>query len=57
MSDLFNRAQAAVGAIRERTQIAPRVGIILGPGLGGFASEPYHQVVKILDAAGHSKGA
>jgi purine-nucleoside phosphorylase len=39
MSDLFNRAQAAVGAIRERARIAPRVGIILGSGLGGFASQ------------------
>jgi purine-nucleoside phosphorylase len=39
MSDLFSKAQAAVGAIRERTQIAPRVGIILGSGLGGFASQ------------------
>jgi purine-nucleoside phosphorylase len=39
MMDLFNKAQAAVGAIRERAQIAPRVGIILGSGLGGFASQ------------------
>ena len=37
--DLFSRAQAAVGAIRERSRIAPRVGIILGSGLGGFASQ------------------
>jgi len=37
--DLFGKAQAAVGAIRERVQIAPRVGIILGSGLGGFASQ------------------
>ena len=45
MSDLFSKAQAAVSAIRERVlgelrvQIAPRVGIILGSGLGGFASQ------------------
>jgi purine-nucleoside phosphorylase len=39
MSDLFGMAQAAVAAIRERTQIAPRVGIILGSGLGGFAAQ------------------
>jgi purine-nucleoside phosphorylase len=37
--DLFIKAQAAVGFIRERTQIAPRAGIILGSGLGGFASQ------------------
>jgi purine-nucleoside phosphorylase len=39
MSDLFSKTQAAVAFIRERTQIAPRVGIILGSGLGGFASQ------------------
>jgi purine-nucleoside phosphorylase len=45
MSDLFGNAQAAVSAIRERVlgelrvQIVPRVGIILGSGLGGFASQ------------------
>ena len=39
MTDLFSNAQAAVGAIRERTAIEPRVGIILGSGLGGFASQ------------------
>ncbi len=45
MTDLFNRAQAAVGAIRDvrsndpRADIAPRVGIILGSGLGGFAAQ------------------
>jgi purine-nucleoside phosphorylase len=38
MSDLYSRVQAAVGAIRERTRVAPRVGIVLGSGLGGFAS-------------------
>jgi purine-nucleoside phosphorylase len=50
MSDLFSKAQAAVGAIRERVRgeslrlglqakLEPRVGIILGSGLGGFASQ------------------
>jgi len=50
MGDLFSKAQAAVGAIRERVrsevvqddpraEIVPRVGIILGSGLGGFASQ------------------
>jgi purine-nucleoside phosphorylase len=45
MSDLFSKAQGAVSAIRERVlgesrvQIAPRVGIILGSGLGGFAAQ------------------
>jgi purine-nucleoside phosphorylase len=39
MSDLFSKAQAAVAFIRERVQVEPRVGIILGSGLGGFASQ------------------
>ena len=50
MSDLFGRAQAAVGTIRERlrsessrlelqAEFTPRVGIILGSGLGAFAAQ------------------
>jgi purine-nucleoside phosphorylase len=39
MSDLFSKAQAAAAAVRERTSITPRVGIILGSGLGAFASQ------------------
>ena len=63
MMDLFNKAQAAVGAIRERAQIAPRVGIILGSGLGGFASQvagavaiPYAEIPNFPQStvAGHS---
>jgi purine-nucleoside phosphorylase len=37
--DLFSKAQAAVDFVRERAAVAPRVGIILGSGLGGFASQ------------------
>src|ERR1035437_4097607 len=63
MMDLFNKAQAAVVAIRERAQIAPRVGIILGSGLGGFASQvagavaiPYAEIPNFPQStvAGHS---
>lgn len=39
MQDLFTKAEAAVTAIRERATVAPRLGIILGSGLGGFASQ------------------
>jgi purine-nucleoside phosphorylase len=39
MSDLFSKVQAAVATIRERAEIVPRVGIILGSGLGGFATQ------------------
>jgi purine-nucleoside phosphorylase len=37
--DLFGKAQAAVEYVRQRAGVAPRVGIILGSGLGGFASQ------------------
>jgi purine-nucleoside phosphorylase len=36
--DLFGKAQAAVDAVRARTKVMPRVGIILGSGLGAFAA-------------------
>jgi purine-nucleoside phosphorylase len=39
MSDLFSRAQAAVDHIFTETGLPPRVGIILGSGLGGFAAK------------------
>jgi len=37
--DLFGKAQAAVEYVGQRTVVAPRVGIILGSGLGGYASQ------------------
>lgn len=37
--DLFSKAQEAVRVVRERAKTAPRVGIILGSGLGGFAAQ------------------
>ena len=37
--DLFSKAQEAVRAVRERAKVAPRLGIVLGSGLGGFASQ------------------
>ena len=37
--DHFSKAQEAVRAVRERAKAAPRVGIILGSGLGGFAGQ------------------
>lgn len=39
MKDLFVQVEAACGAIRSRFRVAPRVGIILGTGLGGLASQ------------------
>jgi purine-nucleoside phosphorylase len=39
MSDLFSKAEAAVSYVRSRSSLAPAVGIILGSGLGGFASQ------------------
>ena len=37
--DLFSRAEAAVKYVHERAGISPKVGIILGSGLGGYASQ------------------
>jgi purine-nucleoside phosphorylase len=39
MSDQFARATDAVSLIRTLTPLAPRIGIILGSGLGAFASQ------------------
>jgi purine-nucleoside phosphorylase len=61
--DLFSKAQAAVGAIRERVEMAPRVGVILGSGLGSFAAQvedaaaiPYAEIPHFPQStvAGHS---
>jgi purine-nucleoside phosphorylase len=39
MTDIFSKAQTAVDHIRSRSGVVPSVGIILGSGLGGFASQ------------------
>jgi purine-nucleoside phosphorylase len=39
MTDIYSKAQAAADYIRSKTPIAPRLGIILGSGLGNFASQ------------------
>jgi purine-nucleoside phosphorylase len=63
LTDVFTKAQAAVTAIRERATVAPRLGIILGSGLGGFGSQvvdaveiPYAEIPHFPQStvAGHS---
>jgi purine-nucleoside phosphorylase len=39
MTDLFEHAQSAVAHIRSKTPLQPTLGIILGSGLGAFASQ------------------
>ena len=39
MTDIYSKAQSAAAHIRNLTPIAPRLGIILGSGLGNFASQ------------------
>src|SRR3954471_1594149 len=43
--DLFSKAEAAVSHIRGKISTTPAVGIILGSGLGGFASQVANAVV------------
>ncbi len=39
MTDLFDQTQQAAGAVRAKWQGRPRVGIVLGTGLGGMVEE------------------
>lgn len=41
---LYDRVQAAAQAVRQRTDLVPQVGLILGSGLGGFAETLEHKV-------------
>ncbi len=43
--DLYFRAQSAAAHIQARTALTPRIGIILGSGLGAFASQVQDAVV------------
>jgi purine-nucleoside phosphorylase len=39
MTEIYAKAQSAVKHVRTKTQVAPTLGIILGSGLGNFASQ------------------
>jgi purine-nucleoside phosphorylase len=61
-SDLYSRAQHAARTIQARTTLEPRVAIVLGSGLGGFAEEfedavaiPYREIPGFVSstAQGH----
>jgi len=63
MTDLYTQISAACDFIRSKTPIQPRVGIILGSGLGGFATQvadavsiPYADIPSFPQStvAGHS---
>jgi purine-nucleoside phosphorylase len=42
MNDLYTRAQSAANYVRSKTQVQPVIGIILGSGLGNFATHVTH---------------
>jgi purine-nucleoside phosphorylase len=51
MTDTFSRAEYAAGFLLEQTPLRPKIGVVLGSGLGGFADElsgavrvPYSQI-------------
>jgi purine-nucleoside phosphorylase len=51
MTDTFSRAEYAAGFLLEQTPLRPKIGVVLGSGLGGFADElsgavsiPYTQI-------------
>ena len=63
MTDLYAQAQAAADHIRSKTTLQPQLGIILGSGLGNFASQvqnpvtiPYAEIPHFPQStvAGHS---
>src|SRR3984885_9553833 len=39
MTDEFTRAESAAALVFSRTSLRPRIGLVLGSGLGGFAEE------------------
>jgi purine-nucleoside phosphorylase len=45
MTEIYAKAQSAVKYIRTQTQVAPTLGIILGSGLGSFASKVEEPVI------------
>ena len=62
-SDLYSRAETAARTIRSRTAEKPRVALVLGSGLGGFAEEfkeavaiPYREIPGFVSstAQGHA---
>ena len=50
---IFEKAEEAAAAIRERIAIAPRVAIVLGSGLGSFAERIEHPAVVPYSAIPH----
>jgi purine-nucleoside phosphorylase len=51
--DLFDKIQEAASAIRAKTSIVPRVGVVLGSGLGAFAERVEGRVVVPYSAIPH----
>ena len=63
MTDFFTKAESAAAFLRSQSSLRPRVGLILGSGLGGFADQlvqatriPYAQIpgFPLSTAVGHA---
>ena len=63
MTDFFTKAESAAAFLRSQTSLRPRIGLILGSGLGGFADQltqatkiPYAQIpaFPVSTAIGHA---
>jgi purine-nucleoside phosphorylase len=50
---IFNKAEEAAAAIRDRISVVPRVAIVLGSGLGSFAERVRHPVAIAYTAIPH----
>ena len=47
MGKVYDRLQTALAAVREKTDFVPKVGLVLGSGLGAFADTSMKVVAEV----------